>query len=82
MHPYELLSTDQVVRVHEASLAIMAEIGLDFRHPEALAVLAKGGAKVDGHRVLFPPKLVEAHRVKAPQRFEVTRDSAAHPRQV
>ena len=54
MHPYELLSSEQVARVHEASLTIMAEVGLDFRHPEALAVLKKGGAKVDGHRVFFP----------------------------
>jgi trimethylamine--corrinoid protein Co-methyltransferase len=69
MHPYELLSSEQVARVHEASLTIMAEVGLDFRHPEALAVLKKGGAKVDGHRVFFPGALVENQRVKPPQRF-------------
>lgn len=69
MHPFELLSIDQVARIHEASLTIMAEVGLDFRHPEALAALKKGGARVDGCRVFFPRKLVEEQRCKAPQRF-------------
>lgn len=69
MQYLELLSKNQVERIHAASLEIMAGVGLDFRHPVALEVLAKGGARVDGHRVYFPQSLVETQRVKPPQRF-------------
>ena len=69
MHYYELLSEKAVEQIHEATLEIMAEVGLEFQHPDALAVLARGGARVNGRRVYFPSALVEAQRVKAPQQF-------------
>jgi trimethylamine--corrinoid protein Co-methyltransferase len=66
---FELLSTDELARIHEASLHIMETVGLDFRHEGALAILARGGAKVDGCRVYFPSSLVETQRVKPPAEF-------------
>jgi len=69
MQNYELLSREQVERIHAASLEILAEVGLEVRHPGALEVLTRAGAKVDGRRVYFPPSLVEAQRVKPPSRF-------------
>lgn len=77
MQYFELLSKEQVERIHEASLEIMAEVGLDFRHPFAREVLANAGAKVDGRRVYFPRSLVETQRVKAPRQFTLhARNSA------
>jgi trimethylamine--corrinoid protein Co-methyltransferase len=60
MHRFEILTKTQVGKVHEASLQILGKIGLDFGYPAALEVLKKGGAKVDGQRVFFPSRLVEA----------------------
>ncbi|MGD8880622.1 MAG: trimethylamine methyltransferase family protein [Desulfobacterales bacterium] len=69
MQRFEILTKTQVEKVHETSLRILAEIGLDFGYPQALEVLKKGGARVDGQRVFFPPRLVEAQIKKAPRRF-------------
>ncbi|MGD2186741.1 MAG: trimethylamine methyltransferase family protein, partial [Desulfobacterales bacterium] len=69
MHRFEILTRNQVEKIHEASLRILEQIGLDFGHPPALEVLKKGGAKVDGQRVFFPPRLVETQIKKAPRRF-------------
>jgi trimethylamine--corrinoid protein Co-methyltransferase len=69
MQRFEILTKTQVEKIHETSLQILGEIGLDFGHPPALEVLKKGGAKVDGQRVFFPSRLVEAQIKKAPRRF-------------
>ena len=37
--PMEIATTDQVEAIHEASLTILQEIGIDFLHAEARAIL-------------------------------------------
>jgi trimethylamine--corrinoid protein Co-methyltransferase len=69
MQRFEILTKTQVEKVHETSLQILEQIGLDFDYPPALEVLKKGGAKVDGQRAFFPSRLVEAQIKKAPRRF-------------
>jgi trimethylamine--corrinoid protein Co-methyltransferase len=69
MQRFEILTKTQVEKVHATSLRILEQIGMDFGYPPALAVLKKGGAKVDGQRVFFPSRLVEAQIKKAPRRF-------------
>jgi trimethylamine--corrinoid protein Co-methyltransferase len=69
MQYFGILTKTQVEMVHETSLRILEQIGLDFGYPPALEVLKKGGAKVDGQRVFFPSRLVEAQIKKAPHRF-------------
>jgi trimethylamine---corrinoid protein Co-methyltransferase len=49
--PLELLSPEQVDRIHEASMAILEEVGIDFRDPVALQQWREAGAEVDGQRV-------------------------------
>ena len=50
--PYtEPLVQEQIARIHEASMAILEEVGVDFRDPTALEDWRKAGAKVDGERV-------------------------------
>jgi trimethylamine--corrinoid protein Co-methyltransferase len=44
--PVEILSADQIEAIHEASLRIVEEYGLQFLHDEALDILAAAGAKV------------------------------------
>jgi trimethylamine--corrinoid protein Co-methyltransferase len=52
--PYmEPLDQEQVERIHDASMSILEEIGVDFRDPTALADWKRAGANVDGERVRF-----------------------------
>jgi trimethylamine--corrinoid protein Co-methyltransferase len=76
MQWYEFLTKHQVEQVHEASMRILAQVGIDFRYAPALEVLKKGGARVDGERVFFPARLVEEQIRKAPAEFTLyARDS-------
>ena len=47
----DLLTAEQVQTIHDASMDILEEVGIDFRCDEAAASWAATGAKVDGHRV-------------------------------
>jgi trimethylamine--corrinoid protein Co-methyltransferase len=44
--PIEVLSADQIEAIHDASMRILEEIGMEFLHPEALDILAETGAEV------------------------------------
>ena len=67
----ELLSEDEVVRVHEVSLEILGEIGLLVRNEKARAMFAKHGCEVDNDttNVRIPSKLVEEYRKLLPSTF-------------
>ncbi len=78
MHHFEILTKTQLEKVHETSLRILEQIGVDFGHPPALAVLKKGGAKIDGQRVFFPPKLVEEQIQKPPSEFTLHARNPEH----
>lgn len=71
LSPIEPLSADQVEAIHDASLTVLEEIGMDFLHPEALAILRKAGAEVapDGNRVRFDRALVLDSVRHAPSQF-------------
>src|SRR5258706_13696372 len=45
--PMEIISPDQLQQLHNASMQILENIGLDFLDPEALSLWAKAGARVD-----------------------------------
>ena len=54
------LTNEKINILHEASLEILAHIGLRFFEGEAIALFRKAGAKVtDGNLVRIPPYLVE-----------------------
>ncbi|HKY95112.1 MAG TPA: trimethylamine methyltransferase family protein [Kiloniellales bacterium] len=44
--PIEVLSEDQIEAIHNASLRILEDIGMEFLHVEALEILKRAGAKV------------------------------------
>ena len=79
--PVELVSRDELESIHQAALTVLKEIGIDFLHDEARAMLKTVGAEVDpaSRRVRFDPALVEAHIGLAPQAFRLhARNSARH----
>lgn len=66
----ELATEDQVETIHQTSLEILEEIGLDFLDPEARDLLADtGGVKVEDERVRFDPEFVEEVITTAPGEF-------------
>ncbi len=69
--PVEVVSADELESIHEASLQILQEVGMDFLHEEAKQILKQAGADVeaDGDRVRFDRGLIEAALGKAPRRF-------------
>ncbi|MBC8496644.1 MAG: trimethylamine methyltransferase family protein, partial [Chloroflexi bacterium] len=67
----ELLTDEQVVRVHEASLEILENVGMLVRNEEARARFAKHGCLVDTQTqiVKFPRAIVEHFRQAIPPTF-------------
>jgi trimethylamine--corrinoid protein Co-methyltransferase len=72
--PFEILSEDQVEAIHQASLRILEELGIEFLGDRALDLLARAGAAVDRERrlVRFDRGLVEALVGAAPASFTLT----------
>jgi trimethylamine--corrinoid protein Co-methyltransferase len=67
----ELLTDEQVLRVHEASLEILEQVGLLVRNQQAREIFARHGARVssDSEVVRLPRAVVEEQRASIPPRF-------------
>ena len=72
LKPTEFVSADELERIHQASLWILKEVGIDFRDEIALRQWKDVGADVRGERVHLDGDLVEDLMSKAPERFEMT----------
>ncbi len=77
--PLDLVSKDELESIHRAALTALKEIGIDFLHDGARAMLKDAGADVDpgSQRVRFDPALVEAHIGLAPKTFTLHARNAA-----
>lgn len=68
--PTELATPDQIEAIHDASLEILREIGIEFLDQETRDLLdATGGVRVDGERVHFDPEFLEEVITTAPSEF-------------
>lgn len=69
--PIEVLPAEQIERIHEASLRILEQIGVDFLLPEARDILREAGAEVvsNSERVRFERDFIEQHIASAPSTF-------------
>jgi trimethylamine--corrinoid protein Co-methyltransferase len=69
--PIEVLDEEQVELIHQASLRVLEELGMEFLSAEALDILAAAGADVDREtmRVRFDRGLVEEAVARAPSQF-------------
>ncbi len=78
--PIEVLSEDQIEAIHDTSMQILEEIGMDFLHPEARDILERAGARVEagGERVRFERGLIEAALAHAPPSFTLHSRNPAH----
>lgn len=71
MPPMEVVSAEQLERLHAASMRILEEIGLSFLDSETLSILEQAGARVDHARrhAWLDRGLVLEAVAKAPQAF-------------
>jgi trimethylamine--corrinoid protein Co-methyltransferase len=77
--PVELLNADQLEAIHEASLTILEEMGIEFMSDRALRLLKEAGAEVDfdSQVVRLDRALVAEVVARAPSSFTLTpRDPA------
>ena len=58
-------------RAHAASRAVLERAGVEIGHPEALALLAAAGARVEGTRVYIPGSLIDEVLSSAPAAFDI-----------
>ncbi len=70
--PVEAVSADQLELIHVESLAILKEVGVEFRDEVALAQWRDGGADVREQRVHLDGDLVMSLVSSAPPGFEMT----------
>ena len=69
--PMRLISEEALERIHQTSLTILEEIGLDFLSPQARAIAVAAGATPgpEPERLRFDPALVMEMVAKAPGQF-------------
>jgi trimethylamine--corrinoid protein Co-methyltransferase len=67
----EILSKDGIGRIHQTSMALLANVGVEFPYQEALAVFQEHGFRTDGSRVyLSEDQLMKALKT-APKQFTI-----------
>jgi len=77
--PLEILSADQLESIHEASMEILEDIGIEFLGDDALDLLSRGGAEVDrASRLVRIDRGLVAEALKtAPSHVDLTPRSPA-----
>jgi trimethylamine---corrinoid protein Co-methyltransferase len=65
----DLLTQEQVEKIHDASLEILEEVGLKVRYEPARELFKKHGCSVEEERVKFPRAVVEKYRKLVPPSF-------------
>ncbi len=78
--PIEVLSAEQIEAIHDTSMQILEEIGMDFLHSEAREILGRAGAEVEAgsDRVRFDRGLIEEAVGHAPPEFTLHARNPAH----
>jgi trimethylamine---corrinoid protein Co-methyltransferase len=70
--PTNILSADEIESIHQSSLQVLEEIGMDFLWSDALDLLRKsGGVKIEGERVRFEAAFIEEYLKFAPEEFTI-----------
>src|SRR4051812_28886767 len=67
--PTEIVSADEIEAIHNASLSVLEDIGMDFTHPDARALLKSAGASIEGDRVRFDRAMIEELMRSVPKSF-------------
>lgn len=79
--PFEatrVVSEDELESIHETSLSVLRDIGIDFLEPDARALLKAAGATVTEQRVRFDPEMVTELIATCPSEFTLHAPNPAH----
>ena len=78
--PVTAIGEDRVDAIHEASLEVLRDVGMDILHAGARALLVREGARVapDSARVRFDPGLVTELVAHAPPSFTLHARNPSH----
>ncbi len=78
--PIDLISEDHLEAIHQASLTILSEIGIEYMSARARQIFREAGAEVDeaSQMVRLAPELVTQALASAPERFSLTPRNPAH----
>jgi trimethylamine---corrinoid protein Co-methyltransferase len=71
MPRYEILSPGAVAVLDKGWRRIVSEVGVQFAKPEAVALFAKAGQRVDGEVVYLDPEFVLEQLAKVPREFDL-----------
>lgn len=66
---YELVGDEGLELIHDTSMTILEEIGIDFRDEDAIRLWKEAGADVKGQRVRIPRELAMAKLDGIPETF-------------
>ncbi|MCL4861479.1 MAG: trimethylamine methyltransferase family protein [Caldilineaceae bacterium] len=66
---YQLLERAALQRIHDQSMKILGELGIDFYDEEARAILAAHGVKIVGETAFFSEEVLMSAVSKAPATF-------------
>src|SRR5450755_3571506 len=82
--PTEAISADELESIHDASMRVLEEIGMDFLDGEARRLLAAAGARVEpgSERVRFDRAMVTELIRTAPSSFTLHARNPEHHLQV
>ncbi len=72
MHCLEVISRDRFEEIHQASLKVLSETGIQFHCNEAIEMFKKNGAKVDGETVFITGDMVADALATCPKSFTWT----------
>jgi trimethylamine--corrinoid protein Co-methyltransferase len=71
MRPFTIISLEELEDIHQATLRVLAEVGIVLKQPSGRAILTGAGCTVQGERVLFPSELVEKCIAQCPPQVSV-----------
>ncbi len=83
--PFEatkVVSEDELEAIHEASLVVLRDIGIDFLDDTARQMVVDAGATADGERVRFDPEMVTELISTCPSEFTMHAPNPAHNVQI
>ncbi|MDR3542237.1 MAG: glycine betaine--corrinoid protein methyltransferase [Desulfosporosinus sp.] len=75
---YDVLTKEQVQIIHDESIKILEEIGMEFDYVPALEIFKAQGQKVEGHRVHFTREFIEGKVKLAPSQFTLHARNPQH----
>lgn len=74
----DLLSKREIESIHETTIQLFEETGLEIHNKEARQIYADHGTRVEGEKVYFDSDLVKEYVSKAPSQFQLHARNPEH----